>query len=69
MQLQKISMVWRTHSGWRRMSAYIANSDTLPEVCFRVLEGTGAAGLCSTMRTSALASKATVEVDVCIRDK
>ena len=36
-QLQKISMVWRKDSEWRRMSAYIANRNTLPRVRFRVL--------------------------------
>ena len=51
------------------MSAYIVNRNTLPKVCFRVLEGMDAAGLCSTVRTSAIASKAAVEVDVCVRDK
>ena len=66
MQFQKISMVWRTHSEWRRISAHIANSNTLPKVCSRVLEGIGATCLCSTVRKSAIASKAAVEVDVCI---
>ena len=51
------------------MSAYIVNRNMLPKVCLRVLVGIGAAGLCSTVRTSAVASKAAVEVDACIRDK
>ena len=69
MQLRKISILWRKHSEWRRMSAYRVNRNTFPKVCFRVLEGIGAASLCSMVRTSAIASKAAVEVDVCIRDK
>lgn len=69
MQVSKISILWRKHSEWRMMSAYIVNRNTLPKLCFRVLEGIGAAGLCTRVRTSAIASKAAVEVEVFIRDK